>query len=128
EPHRLPSPHPARRRGCQDAIPDPRAHASPCLRLQARQRWPRHAGPAALPRAQEHPAYGPVQNTAPPRLQTTINFPAYPKEHVRFKCNDHKVRGIQLNYKSADKYVGDDTLDLLVPLARREPLWKFVTT
>src|SRR5262249_6522792 len=35
-PHRFPPPHPARRRGCQDAILDPPAHASPCLRLQAR--------------------------------------------------------------------------------------------
>src|SRR5262249_59609667 len=36
------------------------SHASPRLRLQARQRWPRHAGAAALPRAQEYPAHGPL--------------------------------------------------------------------
>jgi hypothetical protein len=36
------------------------------------------------------------------------------QEHVRYKCNDHKVRGVQVNYKSAEKYVGDDALDLLV--------------
>src|SRR5262245_16104160 len=30
-------PHPARRRGCQDAFPDPPAHAAPCLWVQARQ-------------------------------------------------------------------------------------------
>ena len=59
-------------------------------------------------RITKQPEHGTAEAT------TTINFPAYPKEHVRFKCNDHKVRGIQLNYKSADKYVGDDTLDLLV--------------
>jgi hypothetical protein len=29
-------------------------------------------------------------------------------------CNHHKVRGMQVNYKSAEKYVGDDTLDLLI--------------
>ena len=29
--------HPAPREGRQDAIPDPPAHASPCLRVQARQ-------------------------------------------------------------------------------------------
>jgi hypothetical protein len=45
---------------------------------------------------------------------TTTNFPNYPKEHVRFKCNEHKVKGIQINYKSAEKYVGDDAFDLLV--------------
>src|SRR5262245_5466054 len=59
-PHRFPSPHPAPRRGRQDAIPDPPAHASPCLWVQACQRWPRHAGFAALPRAQEHSTHGQV--------------------------------------------------------------------
>ena len=44
----------------------------------------------------------------------TITFPSYPKEHVLFKCNDHKVRGMQVNYKSAEKYVGSDELELLV--------------
>src|SRR5262245_5927300 len=29
--HRLPPPHPGRRRGCQDAFPDPPTHAAPCL-------------------------------------------------------------------------------------------------
>ena len=32
----------------------------PCLRVQACQRWPRYAGPAALPGAQEHPTHRPV--------------------------------------------------------------------
>ena len=56
----LPSPHPACRGDRQDAIPDPPAHAPPCLRVQARQPWPRHAGLAALSRPQEHPAHGQV--------------------------------------------------------------------
>jgi hypothetical protein len=47
-------------------------------------------------------------------ITTTINFPSYPKEHSRSKCNDHKVRGMQINYKSAEKYVGSDELELLV--------------
>src|SRR5262249_29134554 len=38
------------------ALLDPPPHAAPCLWVQARQRWPRHAGVTALPRAQEHPA------------------------------------------------------------------------
>jgi hypothetical protein len=41
-------------------------------------------------------------------------FPGYPKDSVRSKCNQHKVRGQQIHYKSAEKYVGDDALDLLV--------------
>ena len=44
----------------------------------------------------------------------TTNYPNYPKENIRLKCNEHKVRGMQISYKSAEKYVGDDTLDLLV--------------
>src|SRR5262245_61387240 len=42
------------------------------------------------------------------------SFPGYPKENIRAKCNDHKVRGMQINYRSAEKYVGSDVLDLLV--------------
>jgi hypothetical protein len=45
---------------------------------------------------------------------TTTNYPNYPKENVRARCNEHKVRGVQINYKSAEKYVGSDELDLLV--------------
>jgi P27 family predicted phage terminase small subunit len=37
-----------------------------------------------------------------------------PKEAIRFKCNQHKVKGMQINYRSAEKYVGDDAFDLLV--------------
>jgi len=32
----------------------------------------------------------------------------------RSRCNEHKVRGQQVYYNSADKYVSDDVLDLLV--------------
>jgi hypothetical protein len=59
-------------------------------------------------RVTKQPEHGTVETVA------TSNFPGYSKEHVRFKCNDHKVKGTQLNYKSAEKYVGDDALDLLV--------------
>jgi hypothetical protein len=59
-------------------------------------------------RVTKQPEHGSVETT------TDINFPTYPKESSRSKCNDHKVRGVQVNYKSAEKYVGDDALDLLV--------------
>jgi hypothetical protein len=59
-------------------------------------------------RVTKQPEHGTVE-TAP-----ATNFPGYPKEHVRFKCNEHKVKGMQLNYKSAEKYIGDDALELLV--------------
>src|SRR5215467_9403392 len=57
------------RGGRQDAIPHPPAHASPCLWVQARQRWSRHAGPAALPWPQEHPAHGQVHRNGARPLQ-----------------------------------------------------------
>jgi hypothetical protein len=59
-------------------------------------------------RITKQPEHGSTETTA------TINFPTYPKEHVRARCNEHKVRGVQVNYKSAEKYVGSDELDLLV--------------
>ena len=59
----------APRRGRQDAIPNPPPHASPCLWVQARERRPRHAGPAALSRAQEHPAHRPVHRNGARPLQ-----------------------------------------------------------
>ena len=59
-------------------------------------------------RVTKQPEHGSIETT------TTTNFPGFPKENIRFKCNEHKVKGTQINYKSAEKYVGDDTLDLLV--------------
>jgi hypothetical protein len=44
----------------------------------------------------------------------TTDYPYFSKENIRYKCNDHKVRGMQVNYKSAEKYVGNDELELLV--------------
>jgi hypothetical protein len=43
-------------------------------------------------------------------IATTTNYPNYPKENVRARCNEHKVRGVQITYKSAEKYVGSDEL------------------
>jgi hypothetical protein len=60
------------------------------------------------PRRCSQPEHGTIEIT------TATNFPSYPKEHVRYKCNEHKVKGMQINYKAAEKYVGDDAFDLLV--------------
>jgi hypothetical protein len=38
----------------------------------------------------------------------------YPKENIRSKCNQHRVKGILVNYKAAEKYTGSDDFDLLV--------------
>jgi hypothetical protein len=54
----------------------------------------------------------PERGTA--EITTATLFPNYPKENIRYKCNQHKVKGMQINYKSAEKYVGDDALDLLI--------------
>jgi len=59
-------------------------------------------------RVTKQPEHGTVETTA-----TTL-FPGYPKENIRSKCNQHKVKGMQVNYKAAEKYTGNDELDLLV--------------
>ena len=41
-------------------------------------------------------------------------FPSYSKENLRYKCNQHKVKGMEIHYKSAGKYTGNDALELLV--------------
>jgi hypothetical protein len=56
----------------------------------------------------KQPEHGTVETT------TATNFPSYPKENIRSKCNEHRVRGVQVNYKSAEKYVGSDELELLI--------------
>src|SRR5262249_54837257 len=74
--HRLPSPHPARRQGCQDAFPDPPTHAAPCLWVQTRQRWPRHTGSATLPWAQEHSAHRALHQKGARSLQEHLALTA----------------------------------------------------
>jgi hypothetical protein len=59
-------------------------------------------------RVTKQPEHGTVETI------TATNLPTFPKENIRARCNNQKVRGVQVNYKSAEKYVGDDTLDLLV--------------
>jgi hypothetical protein len=59
-------------------------------------------------RVTKQPEHGTVETT------TTTNFPTYPKDNIRSKCNQHKVKGVLVNYKAAEKYTGSDELDLLV--------------
>ena len=59
-------------------------------------------------RVTKQPEHGSTETT------TATNYPAYPKENLRARCNEHKVRGVQVNYKSAEKYGGGDELELLV--------------
>jgi caspase domain-containing protein len=58
-------------------------------------------------RITKQPAHGSVET------KPATNFPSYPKEHVRAKCNEHRVGGTQVNYKSAEKYVGSDAVEML---------------
>jgi hypothetical protein len=59
-------------------------------------------------RVTKQPEHGTVDIT------TASNFPGYPKESSRFKCNQHKVKGMHVNYKAAEKYTGNDEFDLLI--------------
>ena len=47
-------------------------------------------------------------------IVAATSFPSFARENIRYRCNRHKVRGQQVNYKSAEKYIGTDTLELLV--------------
>ena len=59
-------------------------------------------------RVTKQPEHGTVETMA------ATNFPNFERENIRYRCNKHKVRGQQVNYKSTEKYVGSDTLELLV--------------
>jgi hypothetical protein len=59
-------------------------------------------------RVTKQPEHGTVETTA-----TTL-FPGYPKENIRSKCNQYKVKGTLVNYKAAEKYTGNDEFDLLI--------------
>jgi hypothetical protein len=51
-------------------------------------------------RVTKQPEHGAVETTA------ATDFPTFPKQNMRARCNNRKVRGVQVNYKSAEKYVG----------------------
>ena len=61
-------------------------------------------------RITKQPEHGTAETLA------ATSFPNFERENIRYRCNQHEVPGQQLNYKSAEKYIGSDTLELLVLL------------
>ena len=59
-------------------------------------------------RVTKQPDHGTVETAA------ATDFPSFERENIRYRCNQQKVRGQQVNYKSAEKYIGSDALELLV--------------
>ena len=59
-------------------------------------------------RVTKQPEHGTVETVA------TTGYPHFPKENIRSKCNQYKVKGTLINYKAAEKYTGNDEFDLLV--------------
>lgn len=59
-------------------------------------------------RVTKQPEHGTVETAA------ATDFPNFERENIRYRSNRHKVRGQQVNYKSAEKYIGSDTFELLV--------------
>ena len=59
-------------------------------------------------RVTKEPEHGAV------KITSTTGFPNSPKESIYFKCNEHRLKGMQINYKSAEKFTGDDTIEVLV--------------
>ena len=58
-------------------------------------------------RVSKQPEHGTVETT------TSTDYVHFPKENIRSKCNQHKVKGMLINYKAAEKYNGKDEFDLL---------------
>jgi hypothetical protein len=59
-------------------------------------------------RVTKQPEHGTVETVG------RTEYAQYPKENVRSKCNQHKVKGMLVNYKAAEKYTGNDEFDLLI--------------
>jgi hypothetical protein len=61
-------------------------------------------------RVTKQPEHGTVETAV------ATDYVHYPKENIRSKCNQHKVKGTLVNYKAAEKYTGNDEFDLLILL------------
>jgi hypothetical protein len=59
-------------------------------------------------RVTKKPDHGTVETV------TRMEYPFYSKENIRSKCNQHKVKGTLVNYKTAEKHTGNDEFDLLI--------------
>jgi hypothetical protein len=59
-------------------------------------------------RVTKQPEHGTVETVA------RTDYVHYPKENIRSRCNQHKVKGTLVNYKAAEKYTGNDEFDLLI--------------
>jgi hypothetical protein len=59
-------------------------------------------------RKTEDPQHGTVE------ILPTRGFARWAKDNPRSKCNDRKIQGFNLNYKSADGYHGPDGFDILM--------------
>jgi hypothetical protein len=58
-------------------------------------------------RVNKQPEHGKLETTP------TSYFPNYSKQSNRYKCTQHKVKGVLVNYKP-EKYVGEDAFDILI--------------
>jgi len=59
-------------------------------------------------RVTKQPEHGTVESVV------RTEYTHFPKENIRSKCNQHKVKGTLVSYKAAEKYTGNDEFDLLV--------------
>jgi len=59
-------------------------------------------------RVTKQPEHGTVETTV------STDYVHFSKENIRSKYNQHKVKGMLVNYKAAEKYTGNDAFDLLI--------------
>jgi len=55
----------------------------------------------------KQPEHGKLETTP------TSHYPVFSKQSDRYKCNQHKVKGVLVSYK-AEKYDGEDAFDILI--------------
>jgi hypothetical protein len=59
-------------------------------------------------RVTKEPEHGTIKS-AP-----ATDFARYGKDNIRFKCNQQRVRGTEIKYTSAEKYTGNDVVEVTV--------------
>jgi hypothetical protein len=59
-------------------------------------------------RVTKEPEHGAIDTAS------VTDFAHYRKDNLRYKCNQQRVRGTEVKYKPAEKYVGSDEVELTV--------------
>jgi hypothetical protein len=59
-------------------------------------------------RTTREPEHGAVE------IVPSDNFPNFARDNIRFKCNEKRIRGVSVKYKSSEGHIGPDEFEVLV--------------